>query len=122
MAFWKFSDRVKDKVQSFTDQKFEDYRGQVSVDLARGIATAAGLVALWTAIVLVLLFGNIALGFFLAWLIRPWCGDLSYALSFGGIALVFCGLCYWVIRYRFKYIEMPVFRLISHALRSKKEP
>ena len=117
-----FSDRLKDRLQSFTNARFEDYRGQLTNDLARGVAVVAGLLVLWSLVLVVLLFVGLMLAFLLAWALRPWLGDLAYVGGFGLVALAMAGLAWRFLRQRLQLIELPVYRLLLQVLRQPEPP
>lgn len=114
----KFTGRVKDSLTQYLDQKFDDYRGQVVVDLSKGLAALAGLITLLSVVIVGSVFSAATLALLLGWLLSlVWAGP-TYLVSFILVnALLFGGASY-LIKNKERYIEEPVFKIVSKALRS----
>ena len=41
-----WTENLRVKITQYVDERFEEYRGQIAVDLARGLASLAGLIAI----------------------------------------------------------------------------
>lgn len=113
-----WTERLRERLTEYVDKRFEDYRGQIAIDLARGLAGLAGLVAIWTIGILCSVFVGIALALFFAWALSFWIGQFAYIVSFFIIAIIFIGIAYFIIKHKEKYIEDPVFKIMSKTLRS----
>ncbi|MCP4441180.1 MAG: hypothetical protein GY810_19925 [Aureispira sp.] len=113
-----WTERLRERLTEYVDKRFEDYRGQIALDLSRGLAGLAGLVAIWTIGIICSVFVGIALALFLAWGLSFWIGQFAYIVSFFTIAIVFLGIAYFIIQHKEKYIEDPVFKIMSKTLRS----
>lgn len=113
-----WTERLRERLTEYVDKRFEDYRGQIALDLARGLAGLAGLVAIWTIGILCSVFIGIALALFFAWILSFWMGQFAYIISFLSIAIIFSGIAYFIIKHKEKYIEDPVFKIMSKTLRS----
>lgn len=112
------TDRAKDMVTDYVDTKFEDYRGQISLDLARGLATLAGLIALWTLAIVCLMFVSITLALLLGWIFSFWMKSFAFVLSFLIIAIGLLSGAFYLLIHKEKYIEEPVFKIMADTLRS----
>lgn len=112
------TDRAKDLVTEYADAKFEDYRGQISLDLARGLAALAGLVALWTLAVVCVMFLSFTLALLLGWIFSFWLKSFAYVLSFALVATALLSAAYYLFKNKEKYIEEPVFKIMAETLRS----
>jgi hypothetical protein len=112
------TDRVKDSLTDYLDDKFEDYRGQIALDLARGIGALAGLVALWSVIIIAAMFFSFAFSLFLGWVFSFFMTTFAYALSFLLVSVILIGLAAFIIKHKEKYIVTPVFDLMSATLRT----
>ena len=73
-ASW--TEQLRVKITDYVDERFEDYRGQISIDLARGLASLAGLIAIWTLAIVCLLF------VFLCFLIQKRILNLNECISY----------------------------------------
>lgn len=112
------TDRAKNMVTDYIDTKFEDYRGQISLDLARGLAILAGLVAIWTLAIVCLMFVSISFGLLLGWVLSFWLDRFAFVLSFLIIASFLLAVAYYLLVNKKTYIEDPVFKIMAKALRS----
>lgn len=112
------TDRVKDSLTDYLDDKFEDYRGQIALDLARGIGVLAGLVALWSVAIIAVMFFSIAVALLLGWVFSFFITTFAYALSFLLVSIVLIALAAFIIKHKEKYIVTPVFELMATTLRS----
>lgn len=117
---WK--DRLTTKINTYIDNRFDTYRGQLSTDLSSGLAALAGLIAVWTLFIVLVVFIGIALALWLGVLLRPWLPQTATVWGFSGIALLFIGLAYYVFLHRKRLIETPVYRITSRALRAPETP
>jgi hypothetical protein len=112
------TDRVKESLTDYLDVKFEDYRGQIASDLAKGIGALAGLVALWSVIIIAVMFLSISIALVLGWALSFFMESFAYALSFLLISIVLITIAAYIIKYKEKYIVTPVFNLMSKTLRT----
>lgn len=112
------TDRVKESLTDYLDDKFEDYRGQIALDLARGLGSLAGLVAVWSLAIISAMFLSIAVALLLGWLLSFFMASFAYTLSFLLIALVLIGAAAYIIKHQEKYIITPVFNIMSKSLRT----
>lgn len=112
------TDRVKESLTDYLDVKFEDYRGQIALDLARGIGALAGLVALWSVIIIAAMFFSFAFALFLGWVFSFFISTFAYALSFLLVSVILIGIAAFIIKHKEKYIVTPVFDLMSTTLRT----
>lgn len=112
------TDRVKDSLTGYLDEKFDDYRGQIASDLSRGLAALAGLVAVWSVVVISTIFLAISLAILIGWLLSFAMPSGSYAVSFSLMSIVIFASTYFLIKNKEHYIEKPVFNIMSELLRS----
>lgn len=112
------TNRVKESLTDYLDDKFEDYRGQIALDLARGIGALAGLVALWSAAIIAAMFFSFAFALFLGWVFSFFISTFAYALSFLLVSIILIGVAVFIIKHKEKYIVTPVFDLMSTTLRT----
>jgi hypothetical protein len=112
------TDRVKDSLTDYLDEKFDNYRGQIALDLSRGLAALAGLIALWSIAIVGGVFVAVAVSLLLGWLLSFVMPAGSYVLSFGVMAAVVFGGTYYLIKNKDRLIEEPVFNIMSEMLRS----
>jgi hypothetical protein len=112
------TDRVKDSVTEYIDEKFDQYRGQIAFDVSRGLAALAGLVALWSVAIISGIFLAITLALLIGWLLSFVMNEGAYLVSFGGMALTIIAGTYFLIKNRKQYIEDPVFKIMSNVLRA----
>jgi len=113
-----WGDRIRERLTEYIDQRFDDYRGQLSHDVSEGISILAGLIAIWTVGILLVVFVGFSLALLLGWGLSYFMGTLGYLLGFVIITLVILGGGLWVLSRRVKLIERPVFKLISQSLRA----
>jgi uncharacterized membrane protein YqjE len=116
-----WTDQLKDKITKYVDELFEEYRGQLSIDLSRGLAALAGLIALWTLAIVCVVFISITIALLIGWILSSYFQQFAYVLGFLLVALVLLGGAYYILQHRKKYIEQPVFNTMSKALRSPLE-
>jgi hypothetical protein len=116
-----WTDQLKDKITKYVDELFEDYRGQLSIDLSRGLAALAGLIALWTLAIVCVVFVSITIALFIGWGLSFYLQKFAYILGFLLVAVVLLGIAYYIMRHKKKYIEQPVFHTMAKALRSPLE-
>lgn len=112
------TDRVKDSLTDYLDDKFEDYRGQIALDLARGLGALAGLVALWSVAIIAGIFFSIAVALLLGWAFSFFIKSFAYALSFLLVSMILIAVAAYIIKYKEKYIVTPVFNIMSKTLRT----
>jgi len=112
------TNRVKESLTDYLDDKFEDYRGQIALDLARGIGALAGLVALWSVIIIAAMFLSISIALVLGWALLFFMESFAYALSFLLISIVLITVATYIMKHKEKYIVTPVFDLMSKTLRT----
>lgn len=112
------TDRVKDSLTDYLDDKFEDYRGQIALDLARGLGSLAGLVALWSVAVIAVIFISIALALLLGWAFSFFIQSFAYVLSFLIVAVALIIAARYIVKHREQYIVTPVFEIMAKTLRS----
>lgn len=112
------TDRVKDSITEYVDEKFDQYRGQISFDLSRGLAALAGLVALWSVAIISGIFLAITLSLLIGWLLSLVMAEGGYLVSFGMMALAIIAGTYFLIKNKKQYIEDPVFKIMSEVLRT----
>lgn len=114
----KFTGKVKDSLTDYLDKKFDDYRGQIALDLSRGLAVLAGLIAILSLVIVSGVFLSVALALLLGWLLSlVWAGP-TYIISFLLVSTVLFGGAYYMIKHKERYIEEPVFKAVSKVLRS----
>lgn len=114
----KFTGRVKDSLTQYLDEKFEDYRGQVALDLSKGLAVLAGLIAILSIAIVSVIFSVATLAILLGWLLSlVWTGP-AYLVSFLFVTGILFGVAYFLIKNKKHYIEEPVFKIVAKALRS----
>lgn len=112
------TDRVKDSLTDYLDEKFDNYRGQIALDLSRGLAALAGLIALWSVAIIGGIFLAVSLSLLLGWLLSFVMDSGSYVVSFGLMTVVVLAGTYYIIKNKDKLIEEPVFKIMSDMLRS----
>ena len=112
------TDRVRDTLTEYIDTKFEDYRGQISLDLARGLAALAGLIAIWTLAIVCLMFVSITFALLIGWALSFWMSSFAFVLSFLIVAVILLGAAFYILMNKEKYIEEPVFKIMAETLRS----
>lgn len=112
------TDRVKDSLTDYLDDKFEDYRGQIALDLARGLGALAGLVALWSVAIILAMFVSIAIALLLGWAFSFFIATFAYVLSFLLVSIVLIAVAAYIIKHKEKYIERPVFEIMAKTLRT----
>ena len=112
------TDRVKESLTDYLDDKFEDYRGQIALDLARGIGALAGLVALWSVAIIAGMFFSIAIALLLGWAFSFFMESFAYTLSFLLVSMLLFAVAAFIIKHKEKYIVTPVFDLMATTLRT----
>ncbi len=115
-----WTEQLRVKITKYVDERFEDYRGQIAIDLARGLASLAGFVAIWTLAIVCLIFVAFTLALLLGWGFSFWMQDFAYVLSFLLVALALLGGAYFILKNKKEYIEEPVFKIMSESLRSSE--
>lgn len=114
----KFTGRVKDSLTQYLDEKFDDYRGQVALDLSKGLAVLAGLITILSIAIISIIFSVATLAILLGWLLSlVWTGP-TYLISFLSVTGVLFVGAYFLIKNKERYIEEPVFKIVAKALRS----
>ncbi len=110
------TDKIKESLAEFVDEKFEDYRGQISNDLSQGLGGLAGLIAIWSLVIICTLFVALSIALLLGWFFSFWWSTLGYVFSFLLVSSLLIGLAFCVIRYKKTWIEAPVYKIISQLL------
>lgn len=113
-----WTDQIKDKVTVYVDELFQEYRGQITIDLARGLSALAGLIALWTMAIVCVVFIGTTIALLIGWLLSFYLNTFGYIIGFLLVSMSFLGAAYYVLKHKDKYIEQPVFHTMSDALRS----
>lgn len=104
--------RLSEKITEYLDDRVLDYKEQVADDLAKGLGALAGLVAIWTMITILLIFGGIALSLFIG-------TTLGNSLAgYGIVAGIYIVVAYIILKNKKAWIEQPVFRITFKALTS----
>ncbi len=116
-----WTEKLKDKLSTYIDERFTAYREQLANDLARGVSTLAALLVMWSTFLLLLFFTALVFSFLLAELCRPWVGSWAYVLGFGFV-LCSLSLLIYFIRGALPSIEKRVFEDIKKALLSEPAP
>ena len=57
--------KIANRLTAYVDERFEDYRNQITMDLSKGLAALSGVIVIWTIIILIVVFIGITLSFFL---------------------------------------------------------
>ena len=115
------TDRVKESLTDYLDEKFDRYRGKIALDLSRGLAALAGLVALWSVAIVSGIFASITLALLIGWALSFVLESGGYVLSFGVLSILILTGTYYLIKNKKQYIEKPVFDIMSALLRSPEE-
>lgn len=115
------TDRLKDNITKYVDTKFEEYRSQIAVDLAKGLASLAGLIAIWTLAIVCVIFVSFAVALLLGWVLSHWMQSFAYVLSFLLIAVTLLSGAFFILINKEKYIEIPVYKTMSATLRANPE-
>ncbi|MCH2021132.1 MAG: phage holin family protein [Saprospiraceae bacterium] len=110
------SDRLKEVLTDYIDSKFEDYRGHLANDLSKGLASLAGLVAIWSLAIVCLMFFSISIALLLGWAFTFWMSSFSYVFSFLIIAVLLLGISIYILKNIKKIIEDPVYKIMSISL------
>lgn len=113
--------RIKNRINEYVDERFEDYRGQIARDVAKGLGALAGLLALWTAGLVAAFFVGITVALLLASFLPSDWGLWRYLLGFITIALFQVVVVYQLLKHRKSWIEQPVEQITAKALRSPDE-
>ena len=115
-----WTDRLREKLTDYVDEKFVDYRERLANDLARGVAALAILVVKWSLLLLLVFFSAIMLAFFAAELLRPYFTSWAYTLGFGMVLCILITLLLW-FRTRLNWMEHKVFDDIKKSLLDEKD-
>lgn len=114
-----WTEQLRVRITQYVDERFEEYRGQIAVDLARGLASLAGLIAIWTLAIVCVLFVAFTLALLLGWMLSFWMpASFAYVLSFLLVASALMGAAYFLLQNKEAYIEEPVYKIMSESLRS----
>ena len=113
-----WTEQLRVKITQYVDERFEEYRGQISIDLAHGLAALAGLIAIWTLAIVCVLFVAFTLALVFGWIFSFWIPSFAYVLSFMLVATVLIAGAYYLLQHKKKHIEDPVFKIMSESLRS----
>ena len=105
--------KMANRVADFLDDRFDEYRSQISIDISKGLSKLAGVLAIWTMIIICLVFVGLAVALGLGALLG------SYIAGFAIVALLHLGTMYVVIRNQKKWIEEPIFNISKKALRGR---
>lgn len=116
-----WSNKLLDRITSYIDTRFEDYRSQIADDLAKGLAVLAGLIALWTVAIISLVFGAFTLALLIGFSLSFWLGTLAYILSFLICSLLLFAGSYWLLKNKRTFIEKPVEQLMAKVLDAQPE-
>lgn len=111
-------DKLKETLTEYIDEKFEEYRGQLANDLSSGLSGLAGIVAIWSLFIVCLIFIAITIAMLLGWFLSNWMNDFAYVLSFLIVAVVLLTSAYFILINKRKYIEKPVYKIMSKTLRN----
>ena len=111
-------DKLKESLTQYIDEKFESYRGQIASDLSTGIASLAGIIAIWSLFIVCLIFLFASIAILLGWFLKAWMGTFAYIISFLFVSFLLLILSGYILLNRKKIIENPVFKIISKTLRN----
>ncbi|MEM7104429.1 MAG: hypothetical protein AAF502_14930 [Bacteroidota bacterium] len=103
--------KMANRVADFLDDRFDEYRGQISIDISKGLSKLAGVIAIWTMIILFLVFSGLAIALGLGALTG------SYIAGFAIVAVIHILIMYLVMKNLGKWIEEPIFNISKKALR-----
>ena len=104
---------MADRVTDFLDEKFDDYRSQISIDISKGLSKLSSVIAIWTMILICMIFAGLALGLGIGALIG------SYLVGFAIVAFLQLLAMYLVYMKRTKWIEEPIYNISKKALRGR---
>jgi DNA-binding ferritin-like protein (Dps family) len=110
-----WTDRLRDKLTDYVDEKFVDYRDRLANDLARGVGALAVLAVKWSLLLLLLFFSAVLLSFLAAELFRPLLANWSYVGGFGLVLMILILFLLWM-RTKLDWMEHQVFEDIRTAL------
>ena len=116
-----WSEKLRERLTAYADERFEDYKGRLSTDLSQGIATLASLLTIWTIAMVCLIFIGIMLGMFLTQILSFWVGNWSGVLGFLIITILYIIIGSWFLKNRVKFVENPVYKAVYDALNQQKE-
>lgn len=105
--------KMAGRVADFMDDRFDEYRGQISIDISKGLSKLSGVIAIWSMIIISLIFAGLALAIGLGLIIG------SYIAGFAIIAVLQLFVMYMVFRNKKKWIEDPIFTISKKALRGR---
>lgn len=111
-------DKLKESLTQYIDEKFESYRGQIASDLSTGIASLAGIIAIWSLFIICLIFLFASIAILMGWFLQAWMGTFAYIFSFLFVSFLLLVLSAFLLLNRKKIIENPVFKIISKTLRN----
>ncbi len=110
------ADRLKEVLTEYIDTKFEEYRGQISNELSKGIAALAALVAIWSLIIIGIIFISFTTALILGWVLSGWIPGFAYQISFLTVSMILIAIAYFILKNKKKYIVKPVYEIISKEL------
>ncbi len=101
---------ITDRVSAYVDNRFVDYKSQISEDVSRGIANLAGLVVIWTLVIISLLFVGFTLALLFGYMLK------SNLIGFGIVSAIILLIAVLVFVNKEKWIEQPVYESTTKAL------
>ncbi len=110
------TDKIKEALAEFVDEKFEEYRGQISNELSKGIAGLAGLVVIWSMAIMGCLFMAFSVALLIGWVLSFYWPVFGYVVSFLCISCCLIILAYCLFKKKQTLIEQPVYKIISILL------
>lgn len=104
-------EKISNSINAYADERFNEYRTQISGDVAQSISVMSGVIVVGAIALLSTIFIGLAVGFGLS----VWLGSHFYGFGIVGLVILFTNLL--VIIFRKKWIEKPVFKLMNKVLR-----
>ena len=109
-------EKLQDGITEYVDERFDDYKHIIARDLSKGLASLAGMITVWSILIVGLVFTSFTIAFSLGWILSFWVPEASYLFSFALVSILLIAWIYYIIKNKRPQIEKHVFKIVFASL------
>ena len=109
-------EKLQDGITEYVDERFDEYKHIIARDLSKGLASLAGMITVWSILIVGLVFISFSIAFSLGWVLSIWIPEAGYLISFATVSIIIIAGIYYLIKNKRKNIEQYVFEVVFASL------
>ena len=109
-------EKLQDGITEYVDERFDEYKHIIARDLSKGLASLAGMITVWSILIVGLVFTSFSIAFSLGWILSIWIPKAGYLISFATVSIILIAGIYFLIKNKRKNIEQYVFEVVFASL------